>query len=119
MPRLEWDKTGERLYETGVSHGVLYPLDAQGAYSSGVVWNGLTSVSESPEGAEPTDIWADDMMILHGTADTTVPIEDSRAFAENNVITFVPVEGADHPFRDPKLMDFAIHTIIEFFAPEG
>ena len=63
--------------------------------------------------------WADDMMILHGTADTTVPIEDSRAFAENNVITFVPVEGADHPFRDPKLMDFAIHTIIEFFAPEG
>ena len=63
--------------------------------------------------------WADDMMILHGTADMTVPIEDSRAFAENNVITFVPVEGADHPFRDPKLMDFAIHTIIEFFAPEG
>ena len=64
MPRLEWDKTGERLYETGVSHGVLYPLDAQGAYSSGVVWNGLTSVSESPEGAEPTDIWADDIKYL-------------------------------------------------------
>lgn len=61
---------------------------------------------------------ADDMLILHGTADTTVPIEDSQAFAENNVIEFVPVEGADHPFRDPKLMDFAIHTIIEFFAPE-
>lgn len=60
---------------------------------------------------------ADNMIILHGTADTTVPIEDSRAFAENNVIEFVPVEGADHPFRDPKLMDIAIHTIIEFFVP--
>jgi len=62
--------------------------------------------------------WADDMLILHGTKDTTVPIEDSRAFAENNVIEFIPVENADHPFRDPKCMDFAIHTIIEFFAPE-
>lgn len=63
--------------------------------------------------------WADDMLILHGTADTLVPIEDSQTFAESNVIEFVPVAGADHPFRDPKLMDFAIHTIIEFFAPEA
>ena len=62
--------------------------------------------------------WADDMLILHGKADTLVPLADSQAFAEANVIEFVPVEGADHPFRDPKLMDFAIHTIIAFFAPE-
>ena len=61
--------------------------------------------------------WADNMLILHGTADTTVPIGDSQQFAENNVIEFIPVEGADHPFRDPKLMDMAIHTVIEFFAP--
>ena len=58
------------------------------------------------------------MLILHGTADTTVDIQDSQQFAEDNVIEFIPVEGADHPFRDPKLMDFAIHTIIEFFAPQ-
>jgi len=61
---------------------------------------------------------ADNMLILHGTADTTVDIQDSQQFAEDNVIEFIPVEGADHPFRDPKLMDFAIHTIIEFFAPQ-
>lgn len=60
--------------------------------------------------------WADNMLILHGTKDTMAPIEDSRAFAENNVIEFIPVEGADHPFRDQKLMDYAIHTIIEFFS---
>ncbi len=61
--------------------------------------------------------WADNMMILHGTKDTIVPIEDSQAFAENNVIEFIPVENADHPFREPKYMDLAIHHIIEFFAP--
>lgn len=60
--------------------------------------------------------WADSMIVLHGTADEMVPIEDSRQFCENNVIEFVPVEGADHPFRNPKLMDAAIHTIVEFFS---
>lgn len=60
MPKLEWDKDTERLYETGVRNGVLYLRDETGAYSKGVAWNGLTSVSESPEGAEPTDLYADD-----------------------------------------------------------
>ena len=64
MSRLEWDKTGERLYETGVSQGVLYLPDAQGAYSTGVAWNGLTTVSESPDGAEPTALYADDIKYL-------------------------------------------------------
>lgn len=58
---LVWDKAGERLYETGVSNGVLYPLNAQGEYTPGVVWNGLTQVSESPDGAEATDLWADNI----------------------------------------------------------
>lgn len=62
--------------------------------------------------------WADDIIMLHGTKDSTVPIEDSQAFAENNVIEFIPVENADHPFKNPQYMDLAIHTIIEFFAPE-
>lgn len=58
--KLEWDKTGERLYELGVSRGVLY-VQNNGAYPNGVVWNGLTQVSESPEGAEANDLWADNI----------------------------------------------------------
>lgn len=62
MARLEWDKTGERNYEMGVSKGVLYKHDETGAYKGGaVVWNGLTGVTESPEGAEPTDLYADNI----------------------------------------------------------
>ena len=59
--KLEWDKVGERFYETGTSHGVLYPQDSKGTYPKGVVWNGLTAVSESPSGAEASDLYADDI----------------------------------------------------------
>ena len=45
MSKLVWDKTGERLYETGVQQGVLYVQDAQGAYPKGVAWNALTTVT--------------------------------------------------------------------------
>ena len=63
--RLVWDKTGERLYETGVSQGVLYTLDtATKTYKNGVVWNGLTTVTESPSGAEATAIYADNIKYL-------------------------------------------------------
>lgn len=58
---LEWDKTGERLYETGVDRGVLYPQNSDGTYANGVVWNGLTGVTESPDGAEPNDLYADNI----------------------------------------------------------
>lgn len=65
MARLTWDNTGERLYETGVRNGVLYVVDAQGTYSSGVAWNGLISVTESPSGAEATALYADDIKYLN------------------------------------------------------
>lgn len=65
MSKLVWDKTGERLYETGVKQGVLYVQDATGAYPKGVAWNGLTAVSESPSGAEPTPLYADDIKYLN------------------------------------------------------
>lgn len=65
MAKLQWDKVGERVYETGVDHGVLYLPDAQGAYETGVVWNGLVSVTESPSGAEPTPQYADNMKYLN------------------------------------------------------
>lgn len=63
MSRLVWDKTGERLYETGVKNGVLY-IPTSGVYSKGVAWNGLTAVTESPSGAEATALYADDIKYL-------------------------------------------------------
>lgn len=61
---LVWDKSGERFYETGVSQGVLY-IPSEGVYSKGVAWNGLISVTESPSGAEPTPLYADDIKYLN------------------------------------------------------
>lgn len=66
MAVLTWDNTGEHLYETGVRKGVLYVLDdSTGTYPLGVAWNGLTAVTESPSGAEPTAIYADDIKYLN------------------------------------------------------
>ena len=65
MSRIVWDKTGERYYETGVKMGVLYPIQTDGRYSKGVAWNGLTAVTESPSGAEPTPLYADDIKYLN------------------------------------------------------
>lgn len=64
MAKLQWDQTGERMYETGVSKGVLYPQD-KGAYPKGVAWNGLTAVTESPSGAEATPLYADNIKYLN------------------------------------------------------
>lgn len=61
MAKLEWDKTGERWLEYGTKQGVLYVQNSDGTYKDGVVWNGLTAVTESPEGAEPNDLYADDI----------------------------------------------------------
>lgn len=65
MSRLTWDKTGERFYETGVKQGVLYPQATDGTYPLGVAWNGLTGITESPTGAEPTALYADDIKYLN------------------------------------------------------
>ena len=65
MTVLQWDQVGERLYETGVDHGVLYIPDASGAYSEGYAWNGLTTVTESPTGAESSPQYADNIKYLN------------------------------------------------------
>ena len=65
MAKLKWDQIGERLYETGVDHGVLYPVNANGAYPKGVAWNGLTAVNESPSGAEANPQYADNIKYLN------------------------------------------------------
>lgn len=62
--KLKWDQIGEKLYETGVDHGVLYP-QANGAYPKGVAWNGLISISENPSGAEDTALYADNIKYLN------------------------------------------------------
>lgn len=64
MSKLVWDQTGEKLYETGTKRGVLYPFE-NNAYGTGVAWNGLTAVTESPSGAEATAIYADDIKYLN------------------------------------------------------
>ena len=69
MAKLEWDKTGTHCFENGVDHGVLYQQtdgEASGGvvYGNGVAWNGLTSVTQSPEGAEPSAVYADNIKYL-------------------------------------------------------
>ena len=63
--KIVWDEVGERFYETGVDRGVLYPQDTTGIYPKGVAWNGLTAITESPTGAEPTPLYADNIKYLN------------------------------------------------------
>ena len=65
MAPLTWDQVGERLYETGVDHGVLYLPDDTGVYNAGFAWNGLTTVTESPSGAESSPQYADNIKYLN------------------------------------------------------
>ena len=58
---LKWDQTGERLYETGVDRGVLFPTNDTGAYGDAAAWNGLINVNETPSGAEPSPMYADNV----------------------------------------------------------
>lgn len=64
MTALVWDQTGDRLYETGVEKGVLY-IPTGGVYDAGYAWNGLTTVTESPSGAEATPLYADNIKYLN------------------------------------------------------
>lgn len=77
MSKIVWDKTGERFYETGVDHAVLYPIDAEGLYNGGVAWNGITAINESPSGAEPNNLYADNIkyLVLVGAEDFGLTIE--------------------------------------------
>lgn len=69
MAAITWDGTGERLYETGVDHGVLYVYNSgTSKYDTAAAWNGLTAVTESPSGAEPTALWADNIKYANMTS---------------------------------------------------
>lgn len=68
MARLKWDQIGKRLFETGTSKGVLFTQEKDGTYSEGVAWSGLQAVKQAPDGAEPTKIYADN--IVYGTLES-------------------------------------------------
>ena len=100
MSKLVWDQTGERFYETGVNQGVLYIRGEDGTYSDGVAWNGLTAVTESPSGAEPTPIYADNIKYLNllsaeefgATIEAyTYPDEFKRCLGEHSIIPGVTI----------------------------
>lgn len=65
MPPITWDALEDRTYETGVDHGVLYIPDISGAYNSGVAWNGLINITQSPSGGEPSPFYADNIKYLN------------------------------------------------------
>ena len=77
MAKLVFDAVGSRFFETGVKNGVLFVQGEDGEYENGVVWNGLTAVTESPSGAEATPLYADDMkyVVLYSTEEFGATIE--------------------------------------------
>lgn len=115
MPKLTWDQTGERLYSTGVSKGVLFPY-TEDKYGAGVAWNGLTKVSENPSGAEPTALWADNGKYLNILSAETFaatisaymyPDEFKKCIGEEEVVAGMSVGQQDH-----QMFGFSYQTII-------
>jgi hypothetical protein len=94
MPALVWDLVGDRFYETGIDHGVLYMPDETGEYTTGVAWNGLTSVTESPTGAEATAQYADNIKYLN-----LISVEEFGATIEAFTYPeeFAPYDGLGVP----------------------
>ena len=91
MAKLIWDADGERRYENGVDHGVLYPRSNTGDYPLGVPWNGLTAVTESPEGAESTVSYADNIpYVSMQSAEIWKGTIEAFTFPDE----FIPCDGA-------------------------
>lgn len=116
MPKLQWDKQGERFFETGVDRGVLYPITALGAYGTGIPWNGLTAVTESPSGADLTDFWADNIKYasIRAAEDFGATIEAytyPTEFAECDGVSFL-VPGVAIGQQPRKRFGFSYRTAI-------
>lgn len=90
MVELTWDDTGKRQYEMGTDHGVLYPMTTGGTYGEGVAWNGLTAVTESPDGAEANDMYADNIKYASlRSAETFGATIEAYTFPD----AFIPCDG--------------------------
>ena len=104
-PKLVWDKVGEKLWETGVDRTVLFPMNDQGGYAAGVAWSGITAINESPSGAEPTKIYADNIVygvLMSPEEDAltieafTYPDEYAECIGEATVGTGVVIKQQNH-----------------------
>lgn len=119
MAKLTWDATGQRFYETGTDHGVLYVADStdpKKPYPKGVVWNGLTAVSESPSGAESNPQYADNIKYVD-----IISAEEFKATIEAFTYpvefeacdgTASPAEGVSFGQQRRKMFGFSYRTLI-------
>lgn len=116
MAKLVWDQVGQKYYETGTDHGVLFTQNSDGTYADGVAWNGLTAFTESPSGAEKTDLWADNIkyVSLRSAEDYgatieayTYPDEFKPCIGEAEVVT-----GVNFGQQPRKAFGFACRTNI-------
>lgn len=117
MAKLVWDKSGDHLFETGVDHGVLYPFqDKTSNYSKGVVWKGLSSVTESPSGAEANPIYADNIKYLNlmSAEDFGGTIEAYQSPEEFDSCdgTATPVPGVTIAQQNRQMFGFCYRSII-------
>ena len=114
--KLKWDQTGERIYETGVSNGVLYVQKANGSYDNGVAWNGLSTVTESPSGAESNAIYADNIKYLALTsAEEFGATVEAYTYPDEFAECDGSAEGADGVMivqQDRKAFGMAYKTIV-------
>lgn len=117
MAVIQWDQTGKRLYETGVDHGVLYAYDTEAnEYSDGEAWNGLTTITKSPSGAEPTPIYADNIKYLNlmsveefGFTIEAFTYPDSFALCDG---TAEPVEGVSVSQQNRRTFGLSYRTLV-------
>lgn len=116
MAKILWDQTGERTYETGIDHGVLYQKQADGSYTDGVAWNGLTGVTQSPSGAEPSPIYADNIKYLTLMSAEefggTIEAYGSPIEFDANDGTASPIEGLTIGQQPRKPFGFSYRTIL-------
>lgn len=116
MAQLVWDASGEKIFETGVDRGVLYLQDNTGAYPSGVVWNGLTTVTESPSGAEANDQYADNIKYLSiRSAEIFGATIEAFTYPDEFMLcdgTAQPVEGVSVGQQSRRSFGFAYRTLI-------
>lgn len=115
MSKLTWDQTGDRLYETGIDRGVLYP-ESSGTYPKGVAWNGLTGFTESPSGADATTIYADNIKYLtlraaddYGATITAYTYPDEWEECDGSAS---PVPGVTFGQQKRKTFGFSCRTLI-------
>lgn len=119
MPaRLKWDQEGTREYQTGIDHGVLYVWDStKNKYGTGVAWSGLTGVDEAPEGAEPTDLWADNIKYITLLSTETLKLTIKaytypEEFEECDGSASIGVDGVTIGQQNRKRFAFSYRTVL-------